>query len=190
MKTDTSENSQMSQSMLSSFQVIFTNPAIFCLGMSQAFFEGGVYTFGLLPSFSPSSDSPSSVHVGPHSPGAHRRSSRYPPNWISLLCFHALYVRWWHALYSLEPSRPWWFHHHLFCCLHPLRSGDVCPHLSFRILDCLHCFPSSGEHAGDVQLLWCHLKKHLLPRADPILHHEHLQIPVESPRRHWDATHE
>lgn len=42
----TSDNTQMSQSILSSWRVIFTNPAIFYLGMSQAFFEGGVYTFG------------------------------------------------------------------------------------------------------------------------------------------------
>jgi hypothetical protein len=46
------ESPLMSESILSSFQVIVTNPAIFCLGMSQAFFEGGVYTFGeLLPLF-------------------------------------------------------------------------------------------------------------------------------------------
>ncbi len=43
---NTSGTSAMLKSVKDSLDVIYSNPAILCLGLSQAFFEGAVYTFG------------------------------------------------------------------------------------------------------------------------------------------------
>ena len=45
-KGNTSGFADMVHSIQSSVKVVSEHPVIFCLGMSQAFFEGAVYTFG------------------------------------------------------------------------------------------------------------------------------------------------
>ena len=88
---DSSESSQSStgSSILRSCRVIVRHPRILFLGLSQAFFEGAIYTFGTMEYLNSYRLSfiGSSLHVGTHS-SAHlpHLSSTHRPR---VLCVHA-----------------------------------------------------------------------------------------------------
>ena len=105
-------------SVTSSFSLIAKYPAVLCLGLSQAFFEGAVYTFGkyhvLLNRIRKSKCSNhhknsfiASVHVGSIHAGAYARWFIIAHR-ISVCMFHVIHDFGWDDLCPRAASISWW----------------------------------------------------------------------------------
>ena len=98
--SDSSHEASLDSTLASIFRscaVILRHPRILFLGLGQAFFEGAVYTFGMLSSLKCRVNT-NSVHVGPHPPTA--LSHHSAPHRTRILCIYAVDDPRWNAFYN------------------------------------------------------------------------------------------